>query len=112
MHTIKKTVDKNTLSNILTMCLNNKRIKDFELIIKYISKISSFTGAIYCESIEGQISFKAVDTTNSIQIVFCSDNTMILSSGILKSFEAVELTNCDYNVQYEDILNHIFYESK
>lgn len=110
MQTLKKVVDKNTLSNILTMCLNNKKIKDFNLIYRYISKISNFTGDIECELIEGQISFKAVNYSNSIQIVFLEDNSLILSSGILEEFEAIKMQNCDYNVQYDDILNHIFYD--
>lgn len=110
MQTLKKVVDKNTLSNILTMCLNNKRIKDFNLIYKYISKISSFNDDIICELFEGQISFKAINYSNNINIVFLDDNSLILSSGILKGFEAIKMQNCDYNVQYDDILNHIFYD--
>lgn len=103
-------VDKNTLGNILTMCLNNKRIKDFNLIYEYISKVSNFNNDITCELIEGQISFKLVDSSNSIEIVFLNDNSLILTSGLLKSFKVDKMQNCDYNVQYDDILNHIFYD--
>ena len=111
MQTLKKMTDKNTLSNILTMCLNNKTIKNFSLINKYRSKISNFNSAIECELIDNQISLKAVNYSNSIQIVFLSDNSLILSSGILKGFEAHKMQNCDYNVQYDDILNYIFYDN-